>query len=157
MHKKVGDLFITTNFWQKRISRMWACICSTYCFVGQKFGSSIYSTSEQRVKLFIFSRQCCWSKRKCVTFLPPWFLPLGHDRYELLSLVPSLTQRLFVTPIVTTYVGCQKRCKALTVWEKKWRLFIKIVIFLMSLMMLMYTVFDEGFEDDEFYEWLTVK
>ena len=30
-------------------------------------------------------------------------LPLGHERHELLSLVPSLTQRLFFfTPIVTT-------------------------------------------------------
>ena len=81
-----------------------ACIRSSHCFVGQKFGSSIDSTSEQRVMLCYFLKAMLLVQEKMCyvldTFLPPCFfcfLPLGHERHKLLSLVPSLTQHLFET------------------------------------------------------------
>ena len=79
-------------------------------------------------------------------------LPLGHDRHELLSLVPSLIQRLFVTPIVTTHVGRQKRCQALhDCAREEVEAFCKACD-LPDVPDDVDEFDDEGFEDDEFYE-----
>ena len=84
-----------------------------------------YSTSEQRVTLCYFLKAMLLvQETMCYvldTFVPPcffffWLLPLGHERHEQLSLVPSLTQRLFfATPIALihdSHVGFLKlSCK----------------------------------------------
>lgn len=90
-----------------------ACIRSSYCFVGQKSGSSIHSISEQRVTLCYFLKATFLvQEKKCYvleTFLPPCFFCACPSVTSVTSYFHSfpvlLNVSFFFTPIVTTYVG----------------------------------------------------